>query len=309
MFIICEFISASVLCSAYPAAILLCMEWSEPKHRIIASALTISTHPIGLALTGVTAAYFRHFRLILRCIFGFGFIAAAFITASSESIRWLLVKGKLKRLQETIMAAADYNHLKLLPRTMDMIIATCEAKKEAATTAQKHENDISVFDLFKHKTLVWRFIIISFGWIATTFIVQGMSIISVSLHGDKYTNFIVVGLGGVPACFIVILLLRYVGRRKSIMLCMLAASATIIGTKLIPSNFGTAALMIFLLGRIFCAMAHTTVYFFTSELWPTSTRHTMMGLSSTFGRIGSAIAPLVPLLVRTFAISDVQNHR
>lgn len=302
MYIICEFINAGVLCSAYPAAVLLCMEWSEPKHRVITSSMAIITYPIGVALTGLIAAYTRHFRLILRYIFGSGFIAVALLMLSAESLRWLLVKGKQKSLEQTIMNAAKCNNLVLSPKVMEIIHAKCEvirdAKENPAQNAEKKENEISVFDLFKHKSLILRFLVISFGWMSGTFIIYGVSIISVSLYGDKYTNFIVVGLGGVPASLIVIVLLQYVGRRKSTSICLLLTSAAIICTKLIPTDLNVAALMVFLLGRVFSSVALTIIYIFTSELWPTSTRHTMMSLSSTFGRVGSAIAPLTPLLVR-----------
>lgn len=46
---------------------------------------------------------------------------------------------------------------------------------------------------------------------------------------------------------------------------------------------------------------------YTSELWPTNIRHSMMGFCSTIGRIGAALAPMAPLLVHTsrnFAITN-----
>lgn len=53
----------------------------------------------------------------------------------------------------------------------------------------------------------------------------------------------------------------------------------------------------FFIGKCFITVSFTGLYVYTSELWPTNIRHSMMGFCSTVGRIGAALAPMAPLLV------------
>lgn len=45
------------------------------------------------------------------------------------------------------------------------------------------------------------------------------------------------------------------------------------------------------------AMVITSVYVYTTELYPTKYRHSLFAFSSMVGRIGSVLAPLTPAMV------------
>lgn len=47
--------------------------------------------------------------------------------------------------------------------------------------------------------------------------------------------------------------------------------------------------------------AFVIVYIYTTELFPTELRHSLLGFCSMFGRIGSMVAPQVPLLGKYIA--------
>lgn len=63
------------------------------------------------------------------------------------------------------------------------------------------------------------------------------------------------------------------------------------------SDLVSVRLALYLLGKLFISMVFTSVYLFTSELYPTRYRHTFIGFSSMIGRIGNITAPLTPALV------------
>lgn len=44
-------------------------------------------------------------------------------------------------------------------------------------------------------------------------------------------------------------------------------------------------------------MAFATVYIYTAELFPTTMRHSLLGICSMTGRVGSILSPQTPLLV------------
>ncbi|KAK4883424.1 hypothetical protein RN001_006743 [Aquatica leii] len=54
----------------------------------------------------------------------------------------------------------------------------------------------------------------------------------------------------------------------------------------------------FILGKFGAAAAFLTCYVITSEMFPTGLRHSLMSICSMFGRIGSLIAPQMPLLAQ-----------
>lgn len=64
------------------------------------------------------------------------------------------------------------------------------------------------------------------------------------------------------------------------------------------STVPTVSLVLFFMGKIFIRHATQSMYVFTGELWPTSSRSTMLNTCSMFGRIGSILAPMTPLLVQ-----------
>lgn len=63
-------------------------------------------------------------------------------------------------------------------------------------------------------------------------------------------------------------------------------------------------LVAFLIGKFGITIAFTVLYVFTTELFPTPLRHSLLGTCSMFGRTGSMIAPQTPLLVRKKYLSN-----
>lgn len=298
---ICEILIACVACVVYPAAFILAIEWAETEQRVNVSSLVTMTYSFGTALCGILAAYARDFRVFLRMAYVPGLITAALMLFGSESLRWLLVKGKKGRTEKTLKIAAKVNNTELSTKTMEIVNRRCENAKNLKETSDENttlRRENSLRKLLTEKSLLIRFAISSFCWITGTFVSYGVSIISVSLHGDKYMNFIILALGSTPSSLITILLLKYFGRTTSISLCFLISGISIVGAKLLPVEYNIVALFLFLFAKCFSSVAFAVVYIHTTELWPTPLRHTMMGLSSTIGRVGSILAPMTPLLVK-----------
>lgn len=298
MFVLCEFLCAGVVCIIYPAAFILGMEWAETKHRVTVTCLVVLSYPFGQALTGIIAYYARNFRIYLRIAFIPAFVAAGLMYFASDSLRWLLVKGKQKKVESLLATAAKVNGRQLSTRTMDLVQEKCELINVASEKGINQEkNEGSLKTLLSRKPMIIRFLICSFCWITGTFVNYGVSITSVSLHEDKYISYMIVSIGGIPAGLFTYFLLKYMGRPKCISFSFLMTGAMIIIAKLLPKEYSTLALILFLAGKCFSLHSFTSVYIYTTELWPTPLRHTMMGLCSMLGRIGSIMAPLAPLLV------------
>lgn len=307
MFAVLEFLAATTAAGIYPAAFILSVEWASKEHRVTTSQLISSGYHFGIALNGVIAAYAHEFRLYLRIIFTFGLVVAVIINFSDESLRWLLTRGKRQPIDTILKKVAKSNDRQLSSTTFEIVQRKCERKSNETInepTEASIDNRNSLKHIFMSRQLLFRFAISSFSWVAGTFVQHGMSIISVSLHGDRYLSFILVALASVPSGVCTIIILKYLGRPRTIALCFFIAGSAILSAKLLPPGYEFSGVICFMVGKLFVTTAFNTIYAQTAEIWPTNLRHRMMALSSTVGRIGSIMAPLTPLLVsRTFLSS------
>jgi hypothetical protein len=60
---------------------------------------------------------------------------------------------------------------------------------------------------------------------------------------------------------------------------------------------------LFLLGKFSITISFTVVYVYTTEMFPTELRHSLLGVCAMVGRIGSMVAPQTPLLVSNIVMA------
>lgn len=223
-----------------------------------------------------------------------GFLIITYFWIAPESIRWLLNKRKITEVKRVVKRAARINNIPFDDHLVTQIIGSENDGSDESRPIEKEP----LSKIFKSKLFVTRFVICCFCWASNAFVSYGISLTSVSLAGDKYINFIVVALAGTPAVVVGYLMLEHLGRRKTLCSALIIGGAAIILSKLM----GTGApeiipLLLYFVGKCFIVVSFSGLYLFTSELWPTSARQTMMSLCSSAGRIGSMCAPMAPLLV------------
>lgn len=278
------------------------MEWIGVEDRVLLGSLITATYPFGQIFLGLTARAVHNYRLLLQIIYAPGFLILLYFWIAPESIRWLIVNRKKKRVLSTLKRAECVNGLKLSQNTVDRINIEINENIKLNPDDMDDSNEESKLHqfamIFRKSNLLIRFLICAFAWLTSAFVSYGISLTSISLAGDKYINFIVIAVAGIPAMLFVYFLMESCGRRWTISLSLLIGGASIIASKILPSNFSILSITLFFIGKCFITVAFTGLYVYTSELWPTSIRHSMMGLCSTIGRIGAACAPMAPLLVR-----------
>lgn len=85
-------------------------------------------------------------------------------------------------------------------------------------------------------------------------------------------------------------------------MALLLTGLATISTPFVPKNRTWMVLLLFLIAKGSITTAFNVLYIYTAEQWPTSLRTTIMNSCSMIGRSGAMVAPLTPLLVRTFTI-------
>lgn len=290
-------LDAGISSAIFPSALILSMEWVSVEHSTLISSLILSPSPLGQVATAFIASCLHNYKWLLRVLSLLGFLTLPYIWIIPESFRWLLINRKYDEAINVIEKAAKVNKTTLSPRTYEIIASKCNATNangEQISSGQQKSGSFK--DILTNRSLCVRLLICKFCWATAAYLTYGVSVISVSLSGDKYINFMVVALAGMPATISTYLMMKYLWRRWAMCVSFVICGLSILASKYISSHI-TVTLTLFFIGKMFVQHSFTSLYLYTNEMWPTILRHTVMGIVSTIARVGSLAAPLTPLLV------------
>lgn len=247
VYVLFEFLDAGIGSVTYSASFILALEWVGVKDRILVGSLITATYPFGQIFLGLVARAVQNYQQLQQTIYGPGFLIIIYLWIAPESIRWLIVNRKKEQLFSTLKTAENLNGVKLSQNTIDRIHVELSAKRtrhsdENRTTESKWQQFRLVLT---KRTFLIRFLICSFAWLTNAFVTYGISLTSVSLAGDKYINFVVVAIAGIPAMLFVYLLMESLGRRWTISISLLIGGISIIASKLLPNNFSVSRKSLF----------------------------------------------------------------
>uniref|UniRef100_A0A8D2MFM6 Solute carrier family 22 member 7 n=1 Tax=Zonotrichia albicollis TaxID=44394 RepID=A0A8D2MFM6_ZONAL len=226
-----------------------------------------------------------------------------------ESARWLIAKGKVKQAHRHLLRCARMNGRKdfgevpslsgvscLHPnRTAAELFPSfhlCQALTRMATD-KNMGGSYSYISLFR--TPVLRKISVCSGvvWFGVAFSYYGLSMNLTGFGLSIYFSQFVFGVIEIPAKMAMYVLVNRIGRRQSQAWTLILAGVCIGANILIPNSLRS---VVAVLGKGCSEAAFTTVFLYTSELYPTILRQNGMGYTSFLARLGGALAPLVFLL-------------
>lgn len=294
MFALMEFLTALVSGGIYMTIFVLAIEFAGARKRVFSGTLMSIAYPIGQALTGLLAFFIRDFRVLLRSLFGPQLMVLTFIWLVPESLRWLLVKGKILQVKQQILQVAKVNGMPLNPDHLDNIFESDGVPTELVREIRPN----LYLEAIKSRLLIIRLLICFVCWFANAFVYHGMNVHSVSLGGNKYVNYILVNLVEIPAVLLTSLLLDTVGRKRTLCGGFMVGTVSCLIAE-ISSNYQShqIKMVLYVMGKFAVTISFTSLYVFTSELFPTSMRQTFMNASLMVGSVGSMVAPFTPLLV------------
>ncbi|KAG4070582.1 hypothetical protein HA402_011969 [Bradysia odoriphaga] len=294
MFAILEFLTALVASGSYMTIFILGMELVGRKKRAIGSVIISFVFSMGQVVLGLIAMYVRKFRILQRIIYIPTFLVLSYIWVIPESIRWLLSKGRNREAVHVIQRAAKINGVQLSEKSVNAM-QDCTS---GAMNAEETGGNFLV--IIKSRILSLRLINCCFCWFTNGFVYYGLSVQSVVLGGNKYVNFIMVSVGEIPAVALTYVLLQRVGRRWTLSCSLIVAGIVCLLSELTPNTDSSdiIRLVLFFIGKCSISVSFYVLYVYTTELYPTFLRQSLMGICSAFGFIGSMLAPQTPLLAR-----------
>ncbi|XP_026496252.2 organic cation transporter protein-like [Vanessa tameamea] len=299
-YVILEFFEAVVGAGVYSSGFILALEMMGLNRRVLGGNIISCTFALGQAVVALIAWAVPEWRTLTRIIYTPSFIFIIYFFLIEESVRWLLSKGKKKEAARIIFKAAAVNKRKLSPETIKHLTEepnpSGDEKAKKRTEPEEKQSSLAL-QVLRSRVLMTRLCICSFWWITVTFIYYGLSINSVSLAGNSYVNYILTALVEIPGYCMSVLTLDRFGRKSSIMTAFFLCGISLIILPFVPENMQWLQTCLNLLGKLAISMAFSSIYIYTSELYPTMLRHSLLAVCSMCGRIGQIIAPQTPLLM------------
>lgn len=266
----------------------------------MAGTLLSSTYCVGVMLLGAMAMYTEHFRYLLRVLYVTVLLVLVVIWWMPESVRWLIQMGRNEEAVKIIRNAAKTNKVTLSEATEQELESLRMRVVEKNDKKKNEKSDI--LSALRSKTIVLRLLNCCYCFFVNDLVYFGLSVHSVALGGNKYSNFILIGLSEIPAVLSSYVLMDKLGRKWSIFLSMMISGGACILTEYLPEDAATWRLVLFIVGKGGISVSITVLYVYCSELFPTNVRQSLLSVGCTFGRLGSMAAPQTPLLVQEFSV-------
>lgn len=258
--------------------------------RSLAGPIFMSISTCGAVVFAIFTKYIRDWKMTLRISHSLGFISILYFWFIPESLSWLTSRGKNVTVANELLKAGRINKILFTDDMMDVLENRPEdIGSEKVSTHDKNIPKSKFMDIFQYPRFVFRILACAFCWITNVFVYAGLSYTSISIGGDKFWVYSLVSLIDIPAQLTALFLIDRIGRQK-----LLVVSYFLSGVAMLISIFFleiyTIRLISYVIGKFAIEAAFSTIYMFTTEVFPTCLRHRLFGMCSSFGRIGSVVA-------------------
>ncbi|XP_030020683.1 organic cation transporter protein [Manduca sexta] len=293
MYLALQIIQTTLGAGIFSSAYIFATEFVGPKYRVFTSATCSSMFAVGQVVLGCIAWLVQPWRYMIMTLHIPCFTIIIYYWILSESVRWLLSKQKFDEARVVLEKASRVNKKEISEKTMQALLTP----PNAPVNKVQPNGPGLIASIVKSPVLLRRVCTTPIWWITTTFVYYGLSINSTSLSDTMYLNYILTCAIEIPGFYTAVLILDRIGRKPTLSGGFLFSAACNIAFAFIPDDMTVLRLVLFLLGKFGIAVVFTSLYLFTSELYPTEYRHSLLAFSSMVGRIGSITAPLTPVLM------------
>ncbi|OWR45874.1 organic cation transporter [Danaus plexippus plexippus] len=285
-YLVMEFLEGALGDSFSPFYI-LALELVSPKKRIPFYMYCSFGYCIGGIVVALIAWVTPNWRWFLRAIYLPSFLFIFYSLLLDESPRWLYTKGRRDKAEKILENASKKNKIELDKQVLDKL--SCKVSPNVTFSELLKST-------FKSKLLRCRLLVCLVWWITSALVNYGLLINSVSLQGNKYIIFGVMYLIDIPGILIFSYICKKFKRKRPLMISFLAGGVFSILQPFVQTNFPWVSLIFYMTAKMMSMLYFNLTYLYTLELFPTYTRNSMHALCSSFGRLGSTLAPQTPLL-------------
>ncbi|AWP05543.1 putative solute carrier family 22 member 7-like [Scophthalmus maximus] len=270
--------------------IVLCIEWVDIKHRTPVAVVMSMDWSVGTVLLPLVAYFVNDWRQLTATVTAPLFLAMITWRLLPESARWLISNGKVNSAHYYLSECAKVNHREqfmadLKPEVLSKVIFV-----------ENQDRKYSYLDLVKTPRLRRLTLLIGIVWFAVACTYYGISLNVTGFGVNIYLTQFIYGAIELPTKAFIIFSLDKIGRRLNQAGTLVLTGLCIFCSMFIPREMGAYLTAVGAMGKMFAEAAFTTVFLYTTELFPTVIRQNGLGYSSFMARLGVSVSPLIFLL-------------
>ncbi|XP_029925843.1 solute carrier family 22 member 7-like [Myripristis murdjan] len=270
--------------------LVLGIEWVDVEHRAFIGVIGGMAWAVGNMLLAAFAYLVNDWRMLIMTVSAPLGLAVLTWWWIPESARWLLVNGKAERAEFYLDKCAQINKRPIL---------SSKLKMEALSNTEIMENSnksYSYLDLIKTPKMRQLTLLSGFVWYGVASTYYGISLNIGGFGLNIYLNHFIYAAIELPAKLLVYFCVNTIGRRKCQAGTLLLTGTCIAVNIFIPKDVWLARTIVATLGKGLSEASFTTLFLYTTELFPTVVRQNAMGYTSCTSRLGVTMAPLVLML-------------
>ncbi len=258
------------------------MEMMGPTKLTFAGIVIEYFFAIGQLILVLIAFFVRDWRTLSWIIIILTLPFLSYFFLLPESPRWLLSKNKQNEAFTILNKVAETNKRELNIDSWNLLLQ----EEKNKNVNQIKENILSVFKSYKLCTICC---ILFLNWIINNFIFYGVGLKSNDLGVSPYLSFAISALVEILAYILVHLILDKLGRKLPYCGFLFLAGVSCLSITFTTNLY--AVLTLAMIGKFCASAAYAIIYLYSSELFPTSVRNSLMGACSMMARIGAIVAP------------------
>ncbi|XP_005103413.2 organic cation transporter protein [Aplysia californica] len=298
MFVVLRFAQGVLMQGMQTSAYTMVMELFVARLRPMAGSVIESFFGVSVMLLAGLAYALQDWRHLQLAVSIPGVLAVFYVCVVPESLRWLLMKGKFEKAEALIRKICQKNQVAFPAAEWQKLKEETSMKLDLGSEQKEH----TMIDLVKTSQLRKRSFALLFIWLTISTTYYGLTFKMTVFKWNKYMTFFIGGAVE-SVCYILSLpVMRYFGRKKPLLVCLLCACVTCLAAGLLNDHSSGLTYLIIALalaGRCATAFLFAIIFVFSSELFPTLIRNIGMGFCCFWARLGGVLAPQVNQWAKT----------
>uniref|UniRef100_A0A3B4UK65 Solute carrier family 22 member 6 n=1 Tax=Seriola dumerili TaxID=41447 RepID=A0A3B4UK65_SERDU len=279
LFAVLRFLTGFALTGISINSIVLSIEWVDIGHRSFIGVIGSLAWSVGNMLLAGFALLVTDWRTLIMTVtapLGFAVLTWWWIP---ESARWLLANGKVERAQFYLDKCAKFNK-----------------RPKLSAKLKLEDKNYTYLDLIKTPKMRQLTLLTGIVWYGVASTYYGISLNITGFGLNMYLTHFIYAAIEVPAKLMVYCFLNIIGRRKCQAGALLLTGVCIAINIFIPKGLWHVRAVVAILGKGLSEASFTTIFLYTTELYPTVILQNGLGYTSFMSRLGVSVAPLVLLL-------------
>nr|XP_033811625.1 solute carrier family 22 member 6-A-like isoform X2 [Geotrypetes seraphini] len=260
-----RFITGMALSGILLNCVCLLVEWTPTYRRTITGMLSGYCYTLGqLILVGI-AYIIRDWRWLQLAVSVPFYVFFLYSWWFSESVRWLVLKGKLDRAVRELQRVAKMNGKKEEGKKL----TSQTLKSSMQQSARPEKSTYTIMDLIRTPNIRRISLYLCFVWFSTSFAYYGLSMDLQGFGVNIYLIQVIFGAVDIPAKFASLLMMSYIGRRVTQAGFLILAGLAILINVFVPYELQVLRTVMAVIGKGCLSASFSCAYLYTGELYPT----------------------------------------